>query len=105
VLISNLDRTAYPHVTEADKLQDKALWLLRIANDDFSIDGLSAPEISKVLKDKFRPGRRARRGHGRTPRLASLRVRLRLRSPARRSRPDSATVSASAQSFIGWAIC
>jgi hypothetical protein len=54
ILISSLDRTAYPQVTEADKLQDKALWLLRIANEDFSIDGLSAPEISKVLKDKFR---------------------------------------------------
>jgi hypothetical protein len=53
-LIAVLDRTAYPQVTDASRLQDKALWLLRIANDEFSIDGLSAPEISKVLKEKFR---------------------------------------------------
>jgi hypothetical protein len=54
ILLTSIDRTAYPQITDAPKLQDKALWLLRIANDDFSIDGLSASEISKVLKDKFR---------------------------------------------------
>jgi hypothetical protein len=53
-LIANLDRTAYPHVTDASNVKDRALWLLQIANDDFSIDGLSAPEIAKVLTEKFR---------------------------------------------------
>jgi transposase len=54
ILLAGINRTAYPQIADTPRLLDKALWLLRTAHDDFSIDGLSASEISKVLKDKFR---------------------------------------------------
>lgn len=53
-LVAELNRTSYPQISDASNVKDRALWLLRFANDDFSIDGLSAPEIAKVLTEKFR---------------------------------------------------
>src|SRR5690349_8569092 len=53
-LISGVNRTAYPEVASASKVLDRALAVLRLATRDFEIDGLTAPEIAKVLTEKFR---------------------------------------------------
>jgi hypothetical protein len=41
-------------VSQARKVLDRALIVLRIAARDFEIDGLTAPEIARVLTEKFR---------------------------------------------------
>jgi hypothetical protein len=53
-LIDEINRTAYPEVASATKVLDRALAVLRLASRDFDIDGLTAPEIAKVLTQKFR---------------------------------------------------
>jgi hypothetical protein len=53
-LIDEINRTAYPEIASASKVLDRALALLRLASRDFGIDGLTAPEIAKVLTEKFR---------------------------------------------------
>jgi hypothetical protein len=53
-LLAHLDRTSYPQVSSANRVLDRALHLLRIARDDFDIDGLGAPDIARVLTEKFR---------------------------------------------------
>ena len=53
-LLAHLDRTSYPQVSSAARVLDRALHVLRIARDDFDIDGLGAPDIARVLTEKFR---------------------------------------------------
>jgi hypothetical protein len=53
-LIQSINRTAYPKLTASVAVLDRSLAVLRIAQDDFEIDGLRASEIAKVLTDKFR---------------------------------------------------
>jgi hypothetical protein len=53
-LIEGINRTAHPEITSATKVLDRALAVVRLASRDFDIDGLSAPEIAKVLTEKFR---------------------------------------------------
>lgn len=53
-LIQEINRTKYPEIASASKVLDRALAVLRLASRDFSIDGLTAPEIAKVLTEKFR---------------------------------------------------
>jgi hypothetical protein len=53
-LIDGINRTIYPEIASATKVLDRALGVLRLAKRDFDIDGLTAPEIAKVLTDKFR---------------------------------------------------
>jgi hypothetical protein len=53
-LIDKINRTAYPEIASATRVLDRALIVLRVAKRDFDIDGLTAPEIAKVLTDKFR---------------------------------------------------
>jgi hypothetical protein len=53
-LIEGINRTAYPEIASAAKVLDRSLAILRLASRDFAIDGLTAPEIAKVLTDKFR---------------------------------------------------
>jgi hypothetical protein len=53
-LIDGINRTAYPEVAAATKVLDRALAVLRLASRDFDIDGLTAPQIAKVLTEKFR---------------------------------------------------
>ena len=53
-LINGINRTAYPEVSAATKVLDRGLAVLRLAANDFDIDGLTAPEIAKVLTEKFR---------------------------------------------------
>lgn len=54
VLIRELDRTAYPGVMGANRVLERALYILQIADEEFEIDGLSPPQVAKVLTDKFR---------------------------------------------------
>lgn len=53
-LLAELDRTAYPQMQTAPRVLERALILLRIAKDDFDIDGLGSSRIAKVLTKKFR---------------------------------------------------
>jgi hypothetical protein len=53
-LLIKLDRTAYPQMQDAHRVLERALILLRIAQDEFHIDGLGSSRIAKVLTDKFR---------------------------------------------------
>ena len=53
-LIDGINRTAYPEIGSATKVLDRALAVLRLAKQDFDTDGLTAPDIAKVLTDKFR---------------------------------------------------
>lgn len=53
-LIDGINRTAYPEVAAATRVLDRALAVLRLASRDFDIDGLTAPQIAKVMTDKFR---------------------------------------------------
>jgi hypothetical protein len=54
VLLSHLDRSAHPEVYEAPRVLDRALHVLRIARDEYGIEALTVPQITQVLKDKFR---------------------------------------------------
>jgi hypothetical protein len=54
VLIDSLSRTDYPEVGQAVRALDRALYILRIASEEYGIDGMSAPQIAKVLTEKFR---------------------------------------------------
>ncbi len=53
-LIDGINRTAYPGIASATKVLDRALAVLELAKRDFDIDGLTAPQIAKVLTEKFR---------------------------------------------------
>ena len=53
-LLEHLDRTAHSEIAKAPKVLERALYLLRAARDDLDIDGLNAPQIAKVLTEKFR---------------------------------------------------
>src|SRR6266511_6436355 len=53
-LIDGINRTEYPEVAAASKVLDRALAVVRVASRDVAIDGLSAPQIARVLTDKFR---------------------------------------------------
>ena len=53
-LIDGINRTAHPGIASATKVLDRALAVLELAKRDFDIDGLTAPEIAKVLTEKFR---------------------------------------------------
>ena len=51
-LIDGINRTAYPGIASATKVLDRVLAVLELAKRDFDIDGLTAPEIAKVLDRK-----------------------------------------------------
>jgi hypothetical protein len=53
-LLADVDRTAHPEVTTSPRVLERAMLILRIAKDAHGIDGLTAPEIARVLTDKFR---------------------------------------------------
>lgn len=54
ILLRDLDRTRHSEVSAAPRVLERALFMLRAARDDHSIDGLSAPQIAKLLTEKFR---------------------------------------------------
>jgi hypothetical protein len=53
-LMGTLDRTKHSEIREAEAVRERALWILRIAQDDHGIDGLGANQIARVLSEKFR---------------------------------------------------
>lgn len=53
-LFSELNRADYAEMEELRVTLDRALYLLMIARDKAGIDGLTPPQISKILTDKFR---------------------------------------------------
>lgn len=53
-MMQQLDRTVHPEIANSSKVLDRSLYILRIASDQFNIDGLKPSQIAKVLTDKFR---------------------------------------------------
>jgi hypothetical protein len=53
-LIAQINRTNYPEIFSAGSVLDRALRVLRLAEEEFGVEFLSAPEIAQVLKEKFR---------------------------------------------------
>ena len=53
-LMSELDRTAHSQVFDAPRVLDRGLHLLKIAQQQFGLDGMTAMDIAGVLKEKFR---------------------------------------------------
>jgi hypothetical protein len=53
-LVQGINRTNHPEIKASSPVLDRALSVLRIAQEEFEIDGLTASEIAKVLTDKFR---------------------------------------------------
>lgn len=54
MLITSVSRTDHPEVAKASRALDRALYVLRIADAKYEIDGMTAPQIAKVLTEKFR---------------------------------------------------
>jgi len=55
-LLRDIDSTQHPGVTSSTSVRDRALMILQIARNDHNVDGLTPPEIAKILTDKFRIG-------------------------------------------------
>jgi hypothetical protein len=53
-LIDSIDRTAYPDMGVTARVGDRALKVLHLANQDHTVDGLTAGEIATILSTKFR---------------------------------------------------
>jgi hypothetical protein len=53
-LMAEIDRSAHPEIFNASGLRDQSLHLLSIVRRRFGIDGLTAVDIEKLLKEKFR---------------------------------------------------
>ncbi len=49
-----INRTNYPDIGDTDRVADRALKVLQLANDDLGIDGLTASQIAEILTKKFR---------------------------------------------------
>ena len=54
IVLSQINRTEHPEVSKADKALERSLHVLKIARDEFQVDGLTAPQIAEVLTEKFR---------------------------------------------------
>ena len=52
--LDQLDRTSHPEISQDASSLVNALRVLKAAYDDLDIDGLSAPEVTHVLTNKFR---------------------------------------------------
>ncbi len=55
-LLSKIDSTQHPGVAAASRVLDRALMVLQIARTEHGIDGLTPPQIAKILTEKFRLG-------------------------------------------------
>src|ERR1044072_1665443 len=53
-MLHSIDRTAYPEMQRAKRVLDRALIVLHAANKDAGVDGLTASDVVRVLKEKFR---------------------------------------------------
>ncbi|MEA3207703.1 MAG: hypothetical protein QOE70_760 [Chthoniobacter sp.] len=54
VLLMELDSTLHPGVGATSKILDRALMILQIAHTEHGVDGLTPPQIARILTDKFR---------------------------------------------------
>ena len=50
----SIDRAKYPDIGATDRLADRALKVLQLANDDHGTDGLTASQIAEILTKKLR---------------------------------------------------
>lgn len=48
------DSTQHHEVIDATSMLDRCLWVIRIAKDEYGVDGLTPPEIVDVLTEAFR---------------------------------------------------
>lgn len=48
------DSTQHHEVIDATSMLDRCLWVIRIAKDEYGVDGLTPPEIVNVLTEAFR---------------------------------------------------
>lgn len=53
-LLSAIDTTQHPAVAATSKVLDRALMVLQIALRNHNIDGLTPPEVARILTEKFR---------------------------------------------------
>lgn len=53
-LLVNIDSTQHPGIAAAPLVLDRALMILQIARTEHSVDGLTPPQIAKILTEKFR---------------------------------------------------
>src|SRR3989344_3735213 len=53
-LVNTIDSTAYPLMFQLSKALDRSLYVIFIAKNDHNVDGLTPPQISKLLSLKFR---------------------------------------------------
>ena len=53
-LLKDIDSTKYPIINKLDKVLERSLLVIKIANDEFKVDGLNAPQVATVLTNKFR---------------------------------------------------
>lgn len=53
-LLANIDSTQHPGIAAAPLVLDRALMILQIARTEHGVDGLTPPQIAKILTEKFR---------------------------------------------------
>ena len=53
-ILDELDRTKHPIVNDLSDVLDRSLLVLKIAKDEFDIDGFTPPQIAKILTEIFR---------------------------------------------------
>jgi len=53
-VLDEIDRTSHPDITLAPRVLERAMMVLRIAEADYDINGLNAPQIARVLTSKFK---------------------------------------------------
>jgi hypothetical protein len=53
-LLEQIDRTKYPDIHSLTKVLDQSLFILKIAKDEFKVDGLLSGQIDVLLKEAFR---------------------------------------------------
>lgn len=53
-LLANIDSTQHPGIAAAQLVLDRALMILQIARTEHGVDGLTPPQIAKILTEKFR---------------------------------------------------
>lgn len=53
-LVSRFDRTKLPDITTDTVVLDRSLMILRVAHDEYGVDGLTAPQIAEILTGNLR---------------------------------------------------
>jgi len=53
-LLNEIDSTKYSIISKLNRVLERSLLVIKIANDEFKVDGLTSPQVAKILTDKFR---------------------------------------------------